>query len=136
MKEDKCCNTQKLRHKLELATPNLGLAHQIHILHEARDMHGKLAFLGRDVRQCEWNDVIHLLAGHFMEMPIARNCVQHVISLLERALGIAERHNSRSLWEEALELAAEIKRLTHVHDCQLPADLMGCTILELLLKLH
>ena len=79
-------------------------------------------------------NMIDLVAGRFGDdnEPITTEVIRSMRLLFEKVVETAERLGTRSLWELALEIAVELKRISHV---ALP-DLIDETIPSILLKLH
>lgn len=133
--EDKCLVIKKDRRLLKEASETIA-ANQGEIVDAALAQFGEFAFYGRPYATAllsgNIEELIDLFAAHFFDLPYTQIYMERMLSLTSKVCDVAETHNTRELWEKALGLWVEFKRLCHE---SLP-DAANEQIVSTLLKLH
>jgi len=135
-KTEECRPIRQFRLALNRVTLSME-ANRSDLIQQAVAMYGENAFFGRNFQMEDGSlsSVVELLAGRFGGgggMAQTSGYVNCILMEYRKVAEAAERHNTRTLWEAALELAVQLKRLTHV---AIP-NMMDETIVRILLKLH
>lgn len=128
-----CRTVKEERRNLDIIERNIQ-NNRAMLLHEAERLFGPNAFLGRRIED-GWvcgDDVMEILAGRFGQLPYTRPYIEIIRVLSACIFRAANRHQTRELWEQYLEINIEMKRLTNV---SFPG-VLDQVIAENLLKLH